>query len=754
MKKLFLITLGALLYLGSGAQTVRGIVTDAENQKLSFANISLVGTNLSTISNKDGAFSFIDLNKGSYQLLISHVGKQNYEQKFTVNNTDIDLGTIVLPEANFVTEELVVTATKTKRALKTIPASVALITSKDIDLIPNQKVDENLRYISGIYVDRPFGIFGKSVVTMRGVVSSEPGRQLTLIDGVPINKSDGGGVNWNRIITSNIDKIELVKGPGSSIYGSNAMGGTINLISKRPLKKGLNANAKAYYGTYNTMGADFNYMQKFGDKTEGFYYTLSGKYLKSDGYQTVPDSIRQDSDTLVFVNEQAANASIGYRFNNNSIVEIEYNYYDDHRGQGSKIKLDDGSTADFDTHFLKLKHQNKIGQFNIDLNAFAQLEQYLRTVEKQKNDDYTLYYVKSDRLDYGLLSSINTQIKAHNISLGIDYRNGSVYGMDEYQTSTDKVINQGKIRHFNIFAQDQIDFKDQLKAIAAIQYSFVDFYDGAFTLENPTSSSDFMLSDAGELSDKQWHGWSPSLSFIYDFNKSSNVYILGSSGYRAASLDDFTRTGFINIGYKLANPDIKPETIYNGEIGYRYDNNNIYASANIYFSQGKDFMHYIATGDYIFGGRKAVYKKQNIANVQIYGLELNCEYKVLKWLRIAANYTYNNSEIIKFPGREDLEGKLLSYTPQQIFNLRTLTRWKHLNASVNLRYQEKMFLDEDNTFEIDPLLGFDIRLSYEIYKGLGAGVNIQNLFNEQHMVSIDQVSLGRFISFEISYKLN
>ena len=754
MKKILLLTWGTLLFLGSTAQSIRGVVKGADGGNLSSVNLVLLNQNISTTTNINGAFRIDDLEPKAYKLQISFIGKSTIIKNIDLSSTrDFNLGEIKMQESAFKTDEIVVTATKTPRLLSTIPASIEYLSEKDINLIPSQKIDENLKYTSGVYVDRKFGIFGKSVVAMRGVVGSEPGRQLTLIDGVPINKSDGGGTNWNRIINLDIQHIEAIKGPTSSVYGSNAMGGTINLISKRPQKKAVQASAKTYYGTYNTLGAEFNVMQKFNENNKGFYYSISGKALKSDGYNTVPDSMRNETDTLVFVEEQAINTRLGYKFSNKSFLEIEYNYYNDHRGQGTKIRLQEGSTADYDTHFFKSKYKNQIAKFNIDVNTFYQLEKYLRTIEKEKKGNYTLINVNSDRQDYGLLTSVSRSFGSQKLSLGVDYRNGSVYGVDAYETSSDKIINQGKIAHVDLFLQDEISFSENLKSIAAIHYAYVKFYEGAFVMEDATGINDFMNDDLGSLEDEEWMGWSPSLAFQYNLSKHFSTYINVSSGFRTASLDDLTRTGFISIGYKKANPMLKPETINNIEIGTRYKQQKFLSSVNAYYSRGYDFMYYVATGESLFGGRKKVYKKENISEVEISGVELSGQYNLLAWLSFKINYTYNHSIIKKFEERMDLEGMFLTYAPSNMANFSTSISKKKLGASFNVHWQDKVFLDEENTFTIEPLFGFDLRLSYEIYKGFGAGINIQNILDEQHLVSTDQVSLGRFITFEFNYIL-
>jgi len=100
-----------------------------------------------------------------------------------------------------------------------VPGRVTIIDSKTINNLPVQNVDEILRSVANVNVNRSWGIFSQNAsVTMRGLDGSA--RVLVLLDGVPLNKSAGGSINWNfRYPIDNIDKIEVIKGPASAIYG-------------------------------------------------------------------------------------------------------------------------------------------------------------------------------------------------------------------------------------------------------------------------------------------------------------------------------------------------------------------------------------------------------------------------------------------------------------------------------------------------------------------------------------------------------
>ncbi len=137
----------------------------------------------------------------------------------------------------------------------------------------------------------------RPTVTLRGVSGDEQGRTLVLMNGVPMNTSDEGGVNWNRLNPYSIGKIEIFKGPGSSLYGNNAMGGVINIITRKP-EKGFEADAGISYGTFNTFKPE---LWMGGSPDQHLTRSLSGFYQSSDGYNNVPESMRGDPELIASV---------------------------------------------------------------------------------------------------------------------------------------------------------------------------------------------------------------------------------------------------------------------------------------------------------------------------------------------------------------------------------------------------------------------------------------------------------------------
>lgn len=220
--------------------------------------------------------------------------------------------------------EVVVTATRTERPIESVPASVTVITSEDIEKSPAHSADELLRELAGVTVRHYQGILSSSTtnsVTMRGLVGTE-GRVLILRDGVPINDSYGGAVEWNEVDVDDIERIEVVRGAGSALYGSNAMGGVINIITKKPEKE-IKTSVETGYGSMNTWLVSLKNSATLGK----FGYYISGGYLESDGYCDVAKEKRKSYHTDKEVERHNIGGKLTYEVDPSSSCALSSSHY-------------------------------------------------------------------------------------------------------------------------------------------------------------------------------------------------------------------------------------------------------------------------------------------------------------------------------------------------------------------------------------------------------------------------------------------
>jgi len=765
MKKLLLLT-SLLLPLFIQAQSISGYVKDSVNGK------PILGVNIAidtrgTTTDANGYFEFENITGNDLTLKISCIGYITIQKQIDSSTRTYEF---FLTKNEIYLDELVVSATRTENRISQIPGRINMISNEKLSLIAAQSIDEYLQLLPGVQVSRSFGIFStKSSVTMRGLSGNEQARTLVLVDGVPVNKADGGSVNWNLISTGQVERVEVVKGPGSALYGGNAMGGVINVITLKPTKP-FQGNISVEEGSFNTNQVRVNIGGKLnGKKEKGFYWNANGYYCYSDGYITQSEADQLTNPFIVAsnVDEKAVSVKSGYFNGEKFNADIDFSLYDGIRGTGEKVYQPNGNQTEYLTYQLRTNLNGKIGGIKWNTSLFYIDEHYLK-VNESKKDDYTWYNVNSIRRDIGVLTSVNYTTGKHSITSGVDVRNGQVDASDIYYTSSDKVDNNGKMNFFGFYTQDEYSITEQIKILAGIRYDMARFYDGKFKIYHPTAETTFLESyEFSDIDPVQWGAFSPRISIQYKPSDRFRVYGGYSRGFRPSVLDDLCRTGRVKGGLKVADPNLKPEYLNNFEVGSDImPQKNLKLAASAYYSLGSDFLYYVSTGDSIdMGfGERPIMIRANISNVQIYGGEFEFTYSPLQSISFFGNYAYTNSKITGYKPRSasdpiNLKNKFLTDIPQHSFAFGTFVKTKYFNVGVTCKYNGSMFVNDQNVYDEIVLsdkypswFTTDLKLSFPLGNNFYEGLTIQNIFDEKIYDSKGAVGPGRFVTLNLGVK--
>ncbi|MFO7924982.1 MAG: TonB-dependent receptor [Bacteroidales bacterium] len=650
-------------------------------------------------------------------------------------------------------EEVVVTGTRTSRNPREVPGRISVVTAEIIEMSAAQQVNDILRFIPGINVNRSTGIYSqRPMVTMRGLSGDEQSRTLALLNGVPVNTSDEGGVNWNRINHYDIERIEVYKGPGSSLYGNNAMGGVINIITKKPSKPQAIDGGIAY-GTFNTVRQDLNIRIR-NDK--GYYGSVSQYYLQSDGYNNIPVIDRTPFDIARSLEEISLSVKAGNDVHQWLRWELQYDVFRDQRGEGYQIYTPKGNYRNFNTNLFRGNLRGGDSKTQYDLNVFYQLENYYDINERMRGDNYSRYDVDSYREDRGILFNANRELSTNNtLTAGFEFKQGGIEGGDYYQTPRfidetteifDTIFNAGTINNLAGYLQDEHALLDnKIRLILGLRFDRVTFDNGYYYSTDPWSTMP-------ELKKNTWTELSPRAGVRFNFIEEVSGYLSYSHGFRASILDDLTRTGWMWVGPKYANPELGPESLDNFEIGVDiFPLNNLQLSASAYSAAGRDFLYYVATGDMMFG--RDIYRRENVTGVTLRGAETDIAYALSGGLIIQAGYTYADSRINSFALRPDLENKFLKYVPKHAASATIMWRNDYTDITFHGFYKGEQFGDDLNTVKIDPYVTFDIRLSRQISENYIVSLAFQDIFDNQHMETINYLSPGRLITARVAVKL-
>ncbi len=282
---------------GSGARSQEQVLTgklvsSEDGEPISGATVQLRGTVLGAASNSQGVFTMYGVAPGTYDLVVSMVGYTRLSiAGITVPQAIDSLPVFRLEPSAIQTEPMIVSASKHEQEVEEVPVSVSVVDGRTLVDRQTVTVDDALRYVPGVTMTQ-------SQVNVRGTTGYSYGvgsRVLMLVDGVPLLSGDTGEIIWESIPVQTIERIELLKGAGSALYGSSALGGVINIITK-PIGDHAETWLRTYGGTYQlpsfqtwdwssgarTLGG-LSLMQQ--GRTGDVAYSLGGSRRLDDGYR-------------------------------------------------------------------------------------------------------------------------------------------------------------------------------------------------------------------------------------------------------------------------------------------------------------------------------------------------------------------------------------------------------------------------------------------------------------------------------------
>src|SRR5436190_218734 len=290
------VTGAPLLAQQEDSAKLRGAVRDQSGAAMSGASVRVSGKGFvrETQTSNSGEFLFADLPAGTANVEIGATGFALYKQTISIGSGS-ELQIELTPAS--VVEEIVVTPSGKEAPLSETAESVTVIGRNELNQTAAIAFDDALRQVPGFTLFRRSNSLSANPtsqgVSLRGVGASGASRALVLDDGIPLNDPFGGWVYWNRVPRLAVDRVEVLRGGGSNLYGNDAFGGVINITPQRPPRSV--ASIETSYGSQFTPDGSL-----FADYVgNGWNTSIAGEGLRTDGYVSVERSLRGLVDTPV-----------------------------------------------------------------------------------------------------------------------------------------------------------------------------------------------------------------------------------------------------------------------------------------------------------------------------------------------------------------------------------------------------------------------------------------------------------------------
>jgi outer membrane receptor protein involved in Fe transport len=654
--------------------------------------------------------------------------------------------------------EITVTASAMPVELRKVASSVSVLKAGDPEMQQIQTVDEALNYMPGVTVARGRGLTttgSHTSVTMRGTGSA--GRTLILKDGIPLNDTYTGGVNqWNSLASNSIARVEVVRGPGSSIYGSSSMGGTINLVTEDPGPKPT-LGADIRYGSMNTFIAGLKGGKAFKN---GLGVMAFAEYKRTDGYQYMADSLWKGHYSKPSMELLNLGLKLSYRLGERSKLEGIVDYYLERPVSGTSIRYQENSYTQ--NYLLRYSGSNKLFDYSLSAyyNRLNQATDAWNWNAEEGAYNARYYDSRVPVQTFGLIGKLSRTVKGNRITLGADIRSSELDSRKYYYGKGNQNYS-GSQHFFSLFINDDISIGSALDLNIGLRYDNWHNNNGRFY--DNMSDKEIAIRYDNASSDVL----SPKLGVVYHLSDQLRLRAVYAMGFKAPGMYYMYNATPLGSSFRLGNPGLKPERmVYSIEGGVDYSlNNTLELSGTVYASRYKDFLDAVLIDpskvpSYFDPGGLPVRQYINIGKVGLHGVEASVRYRIVPQLTAIASYFYNRSKIIRYEPNPDYEGNETDDNPHhQIDGGLAFDNPKIAAFSIWLRYTGKSFSDLENSK--DRMVGAytvaDLKVSRKIGKFTVYG-NVLNLFNKKYFGSYTSPSSyylgpGRSINAGLSYLL-
>jgi len=695
--------------------SLEGRVLDETNSPLIGANLRIENTLIGSSTNKKGLFRINRVPVGKHSVRITMVGYETKIVEVEIKPDEVTFIEVKLNQTAIQTQEVFVSASKYEQKIEEIPISVSSLSAQELTLRNTRRLDEALRYVSGINMTSDqISIRGSSGYT-RGAGS----RVLLLIDGIQLYTGDTGDIIWQLIPIHEIERVEVVKAAGSALYGSQAIGGVINIITKdfsgTPLtyvKTQGGFYDKPFYDEWN-----------WSNRTR-FFNTLTLSHSRKIGDLGLSISASRFEDDSYKMNNYTKRYSLYFKskYNINPTNNITLLFNGTTYKSGSYLYWRDSRNA-------LIPPEGQIGQwvkterFNVNL-SYQNLYSSSTMINFKNSWFHNNWWDNTDSYNSSKSEMLRSEISinyfgnAHKLVTGIE---GSFAKVSSNIFSNPYAIGLA------LFGQDELSFFERRLMLTTglrVDYQKVDTILSELNF-NPKVALNFRLLE--------------------------NLHLRSSigRGYRAPTPSELFSTTSVGGIRVVPNPELKSESNWNYEAGVNYSHSDQFKIDMAIFNN--ELYNFIEpTIDPI----TSLIQFKNITRARITGYELNLSSDFFnKHLLANLGYTYLWARDLK-------ANHFLKYRPRHLVVFNLNYRYDFFQTAIDFRYWNRLeTIDEDlinlgivkdgdlrdKVFLTDLHFSFDLlhlKLPFRVY------FTINNLFNYNYIEMIG--NLGPIRSFSLT----
>ena len=513
------------------AQEIKGIIT-SKDKGVSFANIIISNTKFGTQADENGRFLFRNIASGKQKLQISSVGYKSKSLEINILSERTTNLNIELEEENTQLNEVVVTGTMKETSINESPASIQILNPTFFRKNPTPSLFESLSMVNGVRPQLNCNVCNTGDIHINGM---EGPYTMVMIDGMPIVSALSTVYGLSGIPNSMVERIEVMKGPASTLYGSEAVGGLINVITKNPAK------APKFNFDFNTSSyLENNFDASTKAKIGQFDVLFSGNYFLFNKRW----DINNDNFTDITLQNRVSlfnKWSMKRRQNKVFNIAARYIYEDRFGGEMQWTKANRGGSEVYGESIFT-KRIEMLGSYQLPFDK-EKITLNFSFNQHQQNSVYgSTLYLATQRIAFGQLLWDKKLSKNHDALLGLNFRhtfyddNTPVTQISDTQNAPDLIALPG------FFAQDEITLNAKNKLLVGVRYDYNSKHGGIA---------------------------SPRLNWKFSPNKDNIFRLSFGNGYRVVNLFSEDHAALTGSRKVVIISDLKPERSYNTNLDYQ-----------------------------------------------------------------------------------------------------------------------------------------------------------------------------------------
>ena len=728
------------------------------------------GSEKQTVTGPDGRFTFDLAEDGDVTVIVRAGGFAETEQRIGTGDRGREVEIVLKPAT--LLETVTVTPTRSEQRLGDTPASVSVVTTEEIDASPALMADDVLRQVP------TFSLFRRTSslvaqpttqgVSLRGIGPSGQSRTLVLLDGVPFNDPFGGWVYWSRVPLVSVDRIEITEGPTSSLYGSTAMGGVINIITARPAHRTV--ELKSQYGDHSSPKLDFF----ASDRWDKFGAAVEGSFLNTDGFPIVAERERGPIDNNANVDYRNVTVKLDYDPTNRFQSFLRYGYFTEDRNNGKVGEVNDTRWTTVNGG-IRTRFRD---ESDLQARVFVDVQRAHFNFLAVTNAATTRNLVRLATDQHVPTNGVGTTAQwtktlgsANVFSAGADWRWVDGDSQEDAYVPTVPTVIIPPVTQAATFSVHRVSGGTQQTAGAFLQDIFtptaklvltlsarVDHwrnYDG-HNIETTVATGLPTANNRPSILERNDTVVSPRIGALYHVSDRVSIWGAANSGFRAPTLTELYRQFSVGAVTTRPNDQLGPERLVGGEAGVTFvPERNTSVRLTWFDNRVRDPVSNVTL-------TPTLAQKQNLGKTRVRGIQTDVEYRLGTSWRLSGAYIYDDAKVTDGgTANAALVGKYVPQVPKHRGSIQVAySSSKYASAALGVQLVGLQYNDDLNVNFIPPatladagysatlgpgLPGYamvDLSVWRDFGRNLQLFVGAQNLFDKEYFVQTNPSTIG------------